>query len=137
MTQSHYILILVLYHLLYTLIYDIPKFASAMSSNIRLLVISDTHSTWPYTPDSPAPPCDILIHCGDLTQIGGLPAYKKAMQDIQTVDAELKLVIAGNHDLDLDEEWVRKNTEDGEEEEDVEDSRKCVEFMKSHEKEGA
>ncbi|KAI4701343.1 hypothetical protein J4E81_003083 [Alternaria sp. BMP 2799] len=107
-----------------------------MSSIIRLLVISDTHSTWPYTPDCPAPSCDILIHCGDLTQVGGLPAYRKAMEDIQTVDAELKLVIAGNHDLDLDEEWVRKNAEDGEEEEDIEDSRKCVNFMKSHEKEG-
>jgi hypothetical protein len=135
MTQSYYILILVPLYLLDTFIYDTPKCASAMPSTIRLLVISDTHSTWPYTPSCPAPPCDVLIHCGDLTQVGGLSAYKKAIQDISTVDVKLKLIIAGNHDLDLDEHWVQKNAEDGEEQEDVEDSKKCVEFIKSHEKE--
>jgi hypothetical protein len=58
------------------------------------------------------------------------------MQDIRTVNAELKLIIAGNHDVDLDEAWVRKNAEDGEENEDVDDSKKCVDLMKSHEIEG-
>jgi Icc-related predicted phosphoesterase len=135
-TQSHYILTLILQHLLEDLVYKIPKHMSAMVSNIRFLVISDTHSIWPYTLGCPAPPCDVLIHCGDLTQVGGLSAYKKAMRDIQTVDAELKLIIAGNHNLDLDDQWVRKNAEDGEEEGDAEDSRRCVEFMMSLEKEG-
>jgi predicted phosphodiesterase len=83
-----------------------------MPTTIHPLVISDTHSTWPYTPSCLAPPCDILTHCGDPTQVGGLPAYKNAMQDIQTIDAEFKHMIAGNHDLDLDEEWVRKNAEE-------------------------
>ena len=113
-----------------------------MPTTIRLLVISDTHSIWLYTPSCLAPPCDILIHCGDLIQVGGLAAYKKTMQDIQTINAELKFIIAGNHDLDLDEEWLRKNAEEGEEEEeeeeeeDTKDSSRCVEFMKSHEKDG-
>jgi hypothetical protein len=107
-----------------------------MPTTIRLLVISDTHSTWPYTPSCFAPPYDILIHCDDPTQVGGLPTYKNAMQDIQTIDAELKHIIADNHDLDLDEEWLRKNAEEGEEEEDIKDSSRCVEFVKSHEKDG-
>jgi Icc-related predicted phosphoesterase len=132
-------LVLCLQHLLENFTENVHKYMAAMPSTVRLLVISDTHSIWPYTPSCPAPPCDVLIHCGDLTQVGGLPAYKNAMQDIRTVDAELKLIIAGNHDVDLDEAWVRKNAEDGEdgeEDEDVDDSRKCVELMKSHEKEG-
>jgi Icc-related predicted phosphoesterase len=129
-------LVLCLQHLLENFTENVHKYMAAMPSTIRLLVISDTHSTWPYTPSCPAPSCDVLIHCGDLTQVGGLPAYKNAMQDIRTVDAELKLIIAGNHDVDLDEAWVLKNAEDGEEDEDVDDSKKCVEFMKSQEKEG-
>jgi hypothetical protein len=36
-------------------------------------------------------------------------------------------MIAGNHDLDLDEVWVRKNMED---EADLEEHRECVQFLK-------
>ncbi|MBK5656749.1 MAG: metallophosphoesterase, partial [Rhizobium sp.] len=83
-----------------------------MSSSIRLLILSDTHSKWPYTPANPAPKADVFIHCRDLTQAGGLASFKRTIADIKTIDAPLKLIIAGNHDLDLDEVWVRKNMED-------------------------
>jgi predicted phosphodiesterase len=69
----------------------------------------------------PSPPANILLHCGDLTQVGGLPAYRKAIEDIKTASAELKVIIAGNHDLDLDEDWVRANAQ---EEDDIEEGRK-------------
>jgi Icc-related predicted phosphoesterase len=97
-----------------------------MTSQIRFLVISDTHSAWPYTFANPSPPADVLLHCGDLTQFGGLTAYRKAMEDIKTVSAELKFIIAGNHDLDIDEDWVRANAQ---EEDDIEDCKRCVEFL--------
>lgn len=78
-----------------------------MSSPLRILILSDTHSKWPYTAVIPAPKSDVFIHCGDLTQVGGLASFKRAIADIKTIDAPLKLVIAGNHDVDLDESWVR------------------------------
>jgi Icc-related predicted phosphoesterase len=78
----------------------------------RFLVISDTHS---YKFDDakkfggsfvrPVPKCDVLLHCGDLTGVGGVEEYKKVLQMLKEIPAELKLVIAGNHDLDLDREW--------------------------------
>jgi Icc-related predicted phosphoesterase len=104
-----------------------------MTSQIRFLIISDTHSAWPYTFANPSPPADVLLHCGDLTQVGGLPAYRKAIEDIKTASAELKLIIAGNHDLDLDEEWMHANAQ---EEDDIEDCRRCVEFMNAQQEFG-
>jgi Icc-related predicted phosphoesterase len=99
-----------------------------MTSQIRFLITSDTHGAWPYTIDDPAPDTDVLLHCGDLTQMGGLASFEHAMNDIASIDAELKLVIAGNHDLELDEKWVRENMED---EEELQDHFDCVSFMKA------
>ena len=97
-----------------------------MAAPTRLLILSDTHGTWPYSATNPAPKADVFIHCGDLTQVGGLASFKRAIADIKTIDASLKLIIAGNHDLELDEQWVRKNMEDDEE---LEESKECVIFM--------
>ncbi|KAL8767202.1 MAG: hypothetical protein Q9209_006207 [Squamulea sp. 1 TL-2023] len=74
------------------------------------LIISDTHNfsfsnstTSPL--QLPTPPTDVLLHCGDLTEIGGLPFYRKALEMLSSIPAELKLVIAGNHDLELDKTY--------------------------------
>jgi Icc-related predicted phosphoesterase len=104
-----------------------------MISQIQFLITSDTHGAWPYTIDSPAPPVDVLLHCGDLTQVGGLASFKRAMSHIASVDAELKLIIAGNHDLELDEKWVRDGMED---EDELQDHFDCISFMKSHQGNG-
>ena len=103
--------------------------ASDMAMATRFLIISDTHGAWPYSPTDAAPKADVLLHCGDLTQVGGVASFKRAIEDIESSNAELKLVIAGNHDLELDKIWVRDNTED---EEDLKDHSKCVVFMQSH-----
>ncbi|GIJ84480.1 hypothetical protein Asppvi_003327 [Aspergillus pseudoviridinutans] len=77
----------------------------------RLLLISDTHSKPPHLPPSPhpyrhpLPKANILIHAGDLTTIGSLTEHKTTLSVLQAADAELKLVIAGNHDITLDEEY--------------------------------
>jgi hypothetical protein len=99
-----------------------------MTAPTRFLVVSDTHGHWPFTTSHPAPPADVFLHCGDLTQVGGLPSLKRAFADIKKIDAPLKLVIAGNHDLELDQEWVRKNVES---EEDLEDGKDCLGFAKA------
>ena len=47
----------------------------------------------------------MLIHSGDLTMIGTMEQYRGALNMLSSVDAELKLVIAGNHDLSLHKEY--------------------------------
>jgi predicted phosphodiesterase len=95
-------------------------------STIRALIISDTHNKWPHSlPDSAV---DVFIHCGDLTQYGGLPSFRRAIEDIKTVNAELKLIIAGNHDVDLDPAWLEKFAED---DDDVAVGAKCLSLLQS------
>ncbi|GIK02309.1 hypothetical protein Aspvir_006358 [Aspergillus viridinutans] len=53
----------------------------------------------------PLPKATILIHAGDLTTIGSLPEHKTTLSVLKAADAELKLVIAGNHDITLDEAY--------------------------------
>jgi predicted MPP superfamily phosphohydrolase len=75
----------------------------------RILVISDTHSASPdqnagendiaFRP--PLPKADVLLHCGDLTMMGLLHEYEKTLDMLESIDADLKLVIAGNHDISL------------------------------------
>lgn len=81
----------------------------------RILIISDTHSAPlasngnppPFPPfKHPLPTADLLIHCGDLTMAGGLHEYHAALDMIQLIDAPIKLVIAGNHDLSLDQDYI-------------------------------
>ncbi|KAF2808688.1 Metallo-dependent phosphatase [Mytilinidion resinicola] len=92
--------------------------SSASTVKTRFLIISDTHSSQPFleTPTNgsathhipfrqPLPKADVLLHCGDLTTIGTLDEYQRTLDMLRDCDAELKLVIAGNHDISLDEEY--------------------------------
>ncbi|KAF2115612.1 Metallo-dependent phosphatase-like protein [Lophiotrema nucula] len=82
----------------------------------RFLILSDTHTATPSSAAnnnvtafrSPLPRADVLLHCGDLTMIGHLEEYEKTLSFIAEVDAPLKLVIAGNHDISLDEEYYAR-----------------------------
>lgn len=60
----------------------------------------------------PMPRVDVLIHCGDLTQVGGIPEIRKALHMLDKFDAELKLIIAGKHDLELDPAFDPDEPED-------------------------
>jgi hypothetical protein len=90
--------------------------SNATTSHIktRFLVISDTHNATPYQNKNdvafrePLPRADVLLHCGDLTMIGHLWEYEKALELLAKIDCELKLVIAGNHDITLDEEYYTR-----------------------------
>jgi hypothetical protein len=82
----------------------------------RFLILSDTHSAEPsqnlgngnapFRP--PLPRADVLLHCGDLTIIGHLEEYEKTLGMLESIEADLKLVIAGNHDITLDEEYYAR-----------------------------
>lgn len=67
----------------------------------RIMVISDTHEH--YFDGATMPQVDVLIHTGDLTNLGELHSLKESVKMLGTIEAKLKLVIAGNHDISLDE----------------------------------
>ena len=75
---------------------------SRTSTPVRFLVLSDTHDA-----ELPGnlPACDVLLHCGDLTEDGTPDAISKALTSLGRIEAELKLVIAGNHEISLDKEY--------------------------------
>ncbi|KAF2141281.1 uncharacterized protein K452DRAFT_251073 [Aplosporella prunicola CBS 121167] len=87
----------------------------------RILIISDTHNVHPATSDSearrpfkqPLPKADVLLHCGDLTMQGLLHEYETTLDMLAGIDAELKLVIAGNHDISLDKEFYHGPSKSG------------------------
>jgi len=74
-----------------------------MDIKTRILVISDTHAddcVLQNVQDLPA--VDVAIHCGDLTEESKLREFKGALKLLRSINAPLKLVIAGNHDLSMD-----------------------------------
>lgn len=90
----------------------------AKTVKTRILLLSDTHSSLPFPADHdvegkvpfhhPLPSADVLIHTGDLTMTGSLSEHRAAVQLIRSIDAPLKIVIPGNHDLTLDRDYYAK-----------------------------
>lgn len=74
-----------------------------MATNIdtTFLIMSDSHGQQLLS-RPPAEHIDVAIHCGDLTQESKLDEFRSTLQYLQNINADLKLVIAGNHDLTLD-----------------------------------
>ncbi|TEY82763.1 hypothetical protein BOTCAL_0027g00010 [Botryotinia calthae] len=68
----------------------------------RVMIISDTHEH--SLNGANMPEVDVLLHTGDLTNFGELEALKDSIKMVDTIEAELKLVIAGNHDITLDKQ---------------------------------
>ncbi|KAJ5920308.1 hypothetical protein N7516_011166 [Penicillium verrucosum] len=78
----------------------------------RICMISDTHTASLHPPQRtdnayryPLPKANILLHAGDLTKVGYRVEHEAMIAMLSDADAELKLVIAGNHDITLDEEY--------------------------------
>lgn len=67
-----------------------------MTNKIKIIHMSDTHSSYPEITDC----ADIFIHTGDFS-IGGHPEEYRIFNDwIGTIKIPTKIVILGNHDLD-------------------------------------
>ena len=77
----------------------------------------------------PLPSTDVLLHCGDLTQVGGVSSFRKALKLLGSIEAELKLVIPGNHDLELDREFWRSQRDEDGEPEDPQDHEQAIATM--------
>lgn len=81
----------------------------------RICMISDTHTCPPNPPHlssnpyrSPLPKADVLLHAGDITKVGLKIEYQSMLDMLTEADAEVKIVIAGNHDITLDEDYYSK-----------------------------
>ncbi|KAF2418391.1 Metallo-dependent phosphatase [Tothia fuscella] len=93
-----------------------PPLASAVSSHplvadykpaddlalITLVCISDTHNSTP----THIPGGDILLHAGDLTNKGTFAELQAQLDWINTLPHPHKVVIGGNHDILLDEDFI-------------------------------
>lgn len=68
------------------------------SACLRLVLISDTHERHRKIE---VPPCDVLIHAGDISIVGGVDSYKDFLSWFHSQTAQHKLFVAGNHDWKL------------------------------------
>jgi hypothetical protein len=83
----------------------------------RILFISSTHVNHGRRSFLPAnfPPADVFVHTGNMSSGGRLHEYETVLEQLITIKAPLKLVIAGTHDLSLDADYYlgRRNADDG------------------------
>ncbi|XP_046570359.1 metallophosphoesterase MPPED2-like [Haliotis rubra] len=78
---------------------------------VRFVCISDTHNTVEHVPDI-IPQGDVLLHAGDFTKIGTPAEIDKFNHFLGTLPHKVKVVIAGNHDMTLDENSVQNRRDD-------------------------
>ncbi|CAK7207771.1 hypothetical protein SEUCBS139899_010584 [Sporothrix eucalyptigena] len=69
----------------------------ASTRRTRFVCISDTHNSTVKLPKG-----DVLVHAGDLTNQGTYAELARAVAWLEKADFECKIVIAGNHDITLD-----------------------------------
>lgn len=77
-------------------IYGLLNYAEGNSSNVRGY-------------REPLPEADVVLHCGDLTKMSRVHEYEDTFEMLRKCRAPLKLAIAGNHDLALDEAYWRRH----------------------------
>lgn len=83
-------------------------FKMPSTTKTRLCLISDTHTLPPNPPTTstgyrnPLPPSNILLHAGDITKVSYRIEHEAMISMLKSAPAELKLIIAGNHDISLD-----------------------------------
>ncbi|KAJ6020721.1 hypothetical protein N7540_006225 [Penicillium herquei] len=68
----------------------------------RFLIISDTHGLDELSNKISDQSFDVAIHCGDMTTESKLAEYRSTIHLLNSINAPLKLIIAGNHDFTMD-----------------------------------
>ncbi|KAH0830266.1 Metallo-dependent phosphatase-like protein [Lanmaoa asiatica] len=71
----------------------------------RFVCISDTHSRQYRVPSG-----DVLLHGGDLSSWGHPSELATTIEWLKSLDHPVKIIVAGNHDLCLDQQWGQYNT---------------------------
>ncbi|XP_048238350.1 metallophosphoesterase domain-containing protein 1-like [Haliotis rufescens] len=78
---------------------------------VRFVCISDTHNKVECDPGL-VPPGDVLLHAGDFTMTGTPAQIDKFNHFLGTLPHKVKVVVAGNHDMTLDENKVRNSRDE-------------------------
>ncbi|KAJ7698568.1 Metallo-dependent phosphatase-like protein [Mycena rosella] len=73
----------------------------------RFVLLSDTHTRTCAVPDG-----DVLLHTGDLTQMGTLKELRTTMEWLYSLPHPWRRIIAGNHDSVVHREWYEANWQD-------------------------
>lgn len=76
---------------------------------MKAVVISDTHGL--HYDCKAVPDGDILIHCGDISNVGGMDDVHDFMSWFEAHPHPHKIFIAGNHDRSFDPKFNKKNDE--------------------------
>lgn len=82
--------------------------AASTSVKTRFLLLSDTHGLSSLPHSASIEYTDVVLHCGDLTKESKLHEFEASIRLLKTLNAPLKLVIAGNHDFTMDIPAFRK-----------------------------
>lgn len=92
--------------------YSMELSATSQTVKTRIIILSDTHNKKPFHSSdtehayrSPLPDAEVLLHAGDLTGSGKLHEHQAQVEMLTEHSAELKVVIPGNHDITLDEQY--------------------------------
>lgn len=76
---------------------------------VRFVAISDTHTQHGVLD---LPKGDVLVHCGDFSNIGSLEECTDFCDFMAVQPFERKLLVPGNHDLTCDAEWYSRSWEE-------------------------
>lgn len=74
----------------------------------RFVCFSDTHGLHNDIPEKHRHPGDVLLHGGDFTNTGEVEQIVSFSRWLEAYPATHKIVIAGNHDMTLDEPYYRR-----------------------------
>ncbi|EED20011.1 Ser/Thr protein phosphatase family protein [Talaromyces stipitatus ATCC 10500] len=74
----------------------------------RIVCVSDTHGYSPIEGFS-LPAGDVLIHAGDLSNRGTRSELARTLKWIEEANYEVRIVVAGNHDVSLDPEFYAEH----------------------------
>ena len=81
--------------------HHISSITPTSDTDIKIICASDTHKTKPSLPEG-----DILLHAGDLSQYGTFDEIQNQITWLNSQSHRWKVVIAGNHDLLVDQDFV-------------------------------
>jgi predicted phosphodiesterase len=79
-------------------------------AKIKVVVMSDTHDSHHKINIKELPPADIFIHAGDFTKVSTEGELSRFRQFLTLLPYKHKIVIAGNHDFNLDKIWHEKES---------------------------
>ncbi|KAJ5679002.1 hypothetical protein N7462_007246 [Penicillium macrosclerotiorum] len=99
-----------------------------MLRKTRFVCVSDTHGYTPSEAGFKLPTGDVLIHAGDLTNHGSASELRRTIDWISQADFEIKIIVAGNHDVTIDPEFYAKHGQ-GSHGQRLEDPRRCMDIV--------